>query len=92
MKQQTAFGVPSVAPDKVTIRRRREKVSGYASEPGTGPEGETCGTCDYFRERHYAKVYFKCGKIVDSMDSGTHGPGTDIRKRSPACSFWKAVE
>ena len=61
---------------------------GYAACPGTGPCGETCGSCGNFnRVSYHEKTYFKCEKIIH----WTHGPGTDIRKKSPACSFWSVT-
>lgn len=59
-----------------------QKPDGYAGIPGRGPLGETCGSC-----RHIAKngSYFKCGLCRKNW---THGLGTDITKRTPACQFW----
>jgi hypothetical protein len=57
---------------------------GYARRPGGGPDGETCGSCAHLvRRGHHDKTYFKCSLVAE-----TRGPGTDIRKRSPACELW----
>jgi len=88
-EQSTMFGVPSEQPEAIKVRRAREKVTGYADDPGTGPAGETCGACFHFIRREYAGTYFKCRLVVGDRDSGSHGAGTDIRKGSPACSQWK---
>lgn len=55
--------------------------------PGTGPEGETCGTCGHHVVHIWSKRYHKCALVKP-----TRGPGTDIRVRSPACAKWIAVE
>lgn len=61
------------------------KHTAYPMPPGTGPEGESCGTCKYIRQVGYrTKRYFKCGRMPL-----THGEGTDIRKSSPACGKWE---
>jgi hypothetical protein len=74
------WGAP-ILPEK----RRGSKIKGYAYPPGTGPAGETCQTCAHLCRLQHAKTYFKCGLIRPNW---THGPGTDIRARSPACKLW----
>ena len=64
---------------KAKIRR-----SGYASIPGTGPAGESCGTC-----RHMATNSKWC-KCELMRPRWTRGYGTDVLKKSPACSRWEA--
>lgn len=59
----------------------------YAALPGTGPDGETCGSCEHIA-RHPSGHYRKCALVRDRW---THGPGTDIKARSPACSKWEAA-
>jgi hypothetical protein len=64
------------------------KKSGlYAAWPGTGPDGETCGSCKHC-VRAWNGRYRKCG-LLRSIWTG--GPGTDIKARSAACSKWEAV-
>lgn len=60
---------------------------GFAAQPGTGPAGETCGTCGNCRIRQLANTYYKCGLMVASW---TGGRASDITLRSPACSKWVA--
>ena len=68
--------------------KRRYKANGYAASPGTGPYDETCRTCFHRTRHHYhGKVYNKCGLVKP-----THGPGTDILCKSPACYCWKKIE
>ncbi len=61
----------------------------HAAAPGTGPEGETCGTCDHLWRRVLSKTYMKCCLMKDNW---TGGPGSDIRCKDLACSFWKEKE
>lgn len=74
------FGQPIVAAKPV-------HQHGHAARPGTGPAGETCGTCASIRRvQGGGHTYFKCFLIRANW---SHGPGTDIRKKDAACSFWK---
>jgi hypothetical protein len=61
------------------------KQWGYFMPPGTGPAGETCGSC-----KHIARgdKYRKCRR---NEVRWTHGPKTDILSRSPACSAWEGT-
>lgn len=61
------------------------KPRGYASPPGTGPEGETCATCKH--ARRYGR-YSKCGHPI-RRHFNTHGPATDILLGTSACSKWE---
>jgi len=68
----------------------RPVVGGHPARTGTGPEGETCGTCDHDRVvKPGQHRYHKCFLIRSNW---THGPGTDIRKKDKACQLWKAKE
>lgn len=68
--------------------KRSETPKGYADRPGTGPEGETCKTCQNAAAvRHNSKVYHKCLLLQGIW---TNSYGTDIRLKSPACSRWQA--
>lgn len=58
---------------------------GYAALPGSGPEGETCGSCRHHVENRRARAYHKC-----DLYPWTNGGATDIRLRSPACEKWEA--
>lgn len=79
------FGAP--VPVALTAKQRKELAQGYARRPGSGPVGETCGTCANCYASHYnRKTYYKCEVIRHRW---TNGPGTDIRKKSPACDLWQ---
>lgn len=60
---------------------------GYAARPETGPAGETCKSCRHAQphETGAGRRYWKCALV-----KRTHGPGTDIALRSPACRKWEA--
>ena len=65
----------------------RKKRTGHAAVPGTGPAGETCGTCDAYRSvRGGARAFPKCALMRAKW---TAGPGSDIRKSDPACQRWE---
>jgi|ERR1051325_2196584 hypothetical protein len=70
-------------------KRKPTRPHGYAALPGTGPEGETCGSCAHHCRIQFSKVYHKCGRVRHLW---TGGPGTDILVRSPACNQWEAGE
>lgn len=59
---------------------------GYIRPPGTGPDGETCGSCRHLVRRRLAKTYLKCG-LAEAKWTG--GGGSDVRARSPACEMWE---
>ena len=69
-----------------TIARRR----GHAGHPGRGPESETCGSCEHRTSVAGGnKAFSKC-KLNEK--NWTRGPGSDIRKKDPACEFWTAKD
>lgn len=67
--------------------RPRLKKGGYADHPGTGPEGETCKSCQHLARVEYANVYLKCALMRAKW---TGGGGTDVKARAPACSKWES--
>lgn len=55
--------------------------------PGSGPEGEKCGTCAARRCRPYRGTnYYKCQYMKHAWSCGL---GTDIRLKDAACFLWK---
>ncbi len=64
--------------------------TGYAAKPGTGPEGETCKTCQHCSNQGtYNRSFYKC----NLMKAGwTHSVKTDIKLKSPACAKWELAE
>jgi len=68
-------------------KRKRTEAKGYVRRPGSGPAGETCGSCVHcVRVQGGHKRYPKC-KLAEGI--WTHGPGSDIRTKSPACEMWQ---
>lgn len=67
-------------------KRKPTPKRGHAWTPGTGPAGETCGTCKHLVRRRLAKTYLKCGKVEAKW---TGGAATDIKAKDPACKFWE---
>jgi hypothetical protein len=81
---------PALTPaERAKLFRRVPKDRGHAAPPGTGPDGETCGTCEHYvrRETEARRVYRKCGRMEAQW---TGGLGTDIRAKDKACSQWEA--
>ncbi len=59
----------------------------YAAKPGSGPEGERCGTCRFARQINgHSRYYWKC-----SFVPATRGGATDIRLKTPACKKWEPI-
>lgn len=67
---------------------RKYPKNGYAAPPGTGPEGETCGSCEHkaVNQMYSKKRFYKCGLIHATW---TRSYGTDIKVGSPACRKWE---
>lgn len=77
------FGDPARKPTK----NKRVIARGYAYPPGTGPDGEKCGTCFHcFKKSYTSKPYYKCG-LMQKIWGKTRK--TDILFRSKACKFWE---
>lgn len=69
--------------------KSRKRVRGYAADPGTGPEGETCGSCKYIhRVKNWSgrKYWAKCGHPLGYI---SHSTASDIKVRAPACRCWE---
>ena len=72
-------------PKKENPYKGRSRAHPYP--PGSGPKGESCGTCARARCLPYhGKNYWKCWYMRHTW---THGLGTDIRLKDPACKLWK---
>ena len=83
------FGLFSGKPERARIERRSRggHAAGYAARPGTGPEGETCGSCANCRLRtsRGGRRYHKCQLLYGAW---TNGRATDVLISSPACEKW----
>lgn len=65
-------------------KAKRGQPKGNAAPIGSGPAGETCGSCKNAYCFEYAKRYWKCRLVKP-----TGGPGTDIRLKWAACARWE---
>lgn len=82
-KVKDLFG-QEITVDNAVKKRKNTQAHGYAAMPGTGPDGETCKTCDHSYKRDgNSKSYWKCDLV-----QATSGTGTDIRISWPACHRW----
>jgi hypothetical protein len=62
--------------------------AGYASPPGTGPEGETCGSCRHCVYRVFrGRRFYKCENNARKWDRTR---ASDVLVHSPACKQWTA--
>jgi hypothetical protein len=57
----------------------------HPARPGSGPKGETCGTCRHLA-RIQPKVYRKCALMRHLWTSSY---GTDVRCKDWACERWE---
>lgn len=70
-----------------TMRRKIQIANGTHpfGRPLRKPEGETCGTCRRcVKNDTYNKTFYKCAGTT-----WTKGPGSDLRKKWPACDQWE---
>lgn len=58
---------------------------GHVMPPGSGPQGETCGSCGHLVRKRMSGTYLKCGL---NRANWTGGGGSDVRARDAACSSW----
>lgn len=83
------FGEPLTLDEASKRGKHYVKPNGYAARPGSGPEGETCKTCQHLTYRRFTKSHPKCGL---NQANWTNGRGSDVLVRSPACQLWEAKE
>lgn len=50
-------------------------------------DDETCGSCAHAISRTHQRTYWKCDLLPI-----TAGPGSDIRKKWPACTKWEPAD
>lgn len=78
--------------EKVVLRAPAgTRVRGYADDPGTGPTGESCGSCTFIRRESNGsgnKRWAKCGHPLGYRSSCT---ASDIRAKAPACRHWEGA-
>jgi hypothetical protein len=82
------FGLDrAMTPQERKRLRAGTTPKGYAALPGSGPAGETCGSCENLVRRRMARTYLKCGLRERGWTGGT---ASDVRAGAPACSRWSA--
>jgi hypothetical protein len=79
-------GALTDAERKRIMARLKERKTGHAWKPGTGPHGETCASCKHLVRKRMGKTYLKCGLMKAQW---TGGYGTDVKARDPACKKWE---
>lgn len=66
----------------------RKRGTATAAPIGTGPAGEFCRSCRHaIATGKTSKNYYKCNLVRHLW---THGAGSDIKLRWPACNEWAA--
>lgn len=59
---------------------------GHAFTPGSGPAGETCGSCAHLHRRVWSGTYLKCAR---NRANWTKGRASDVRAGDAACRHWE---
>ena len=70
-------------------RAPKQKQHGHAAIPGTGPAGETCGSCKNLHRNQVASTYLKCWLMRSRW---TGGYATDVRAKDAACKQWEKLD
>lgn len=77
---------------RVPLKLKRVGANGYPYPPGSGPEGETCATCEFkIKVNGGRKNYWKCVKFHSPRTTRqwSGSISSDIRLASPACKLWE---
>ena len=81
------FGLDrALTPEERKRLKAKPKKTGHAALPGTGPEGETCGSCANLHRNELSRTYLKCGLMKARW---TGGARTDVRAKDAACRNWQ---
>lgn len=84
------FGREVIVSEFVEPKKRKDPLPrGHIMSPGTGPKGETCGSCEHLFRNQMAKTYLKCEL---NRVRWTGGRATDVRAKDQACSKWEAIK
>lgn len=68
---------------RIMVKGKPVTLAGHAAIPGSGPEGETCGTCDHSVLRLCSRRFLKCSL---NKNNWTSGRKSDVLFKDPACS------
>lgn len=74
------------------VKRGKHYVEprGYAAKPGTGPAGETCGTCAH--KTYSGNTAGRYPKCALTRACWTRTRRTDILVNAAACEKWEKAE
>lgn len=87
---QPLFNATLTQPDREFAQKLRRTVPGMAHFAGTGPVGETCGTCGYLSEvTHRGRRINRCAKFTELMQGKV---GDSVPKRTPACRYFSPTK
>lgn len=78
----------SDAERKRQMAKLKQRKTGHAWRPGTGPDGEYCKTCEHLVRKTMAKTYLKC-RLMKATWTG--GAGSDVKANDPACKKWEPI-
>ena len=82
--EQLTFTTIGGEPVSIKLRGKHYiEPRGYFYHPGTGPDGETCGSCAHIVS---GRRWKKCGL---SHSIWNHSRGTDILSKAAACKYWE---
>lgn len=86
---QSLIDGPFLGVDKrrKTTGRSTPLPRGHVLPPGSGPVGETCGSCRHLFRNHMAKTYLKCEL---NRARWTGGGASDVRAKDAACAKWES--
>ena len=86
------FTYTNLLGETITLPKRGEhyiEPRGYFRPPGTGPVGESCGTCKH--KTYVSGVAGRYIKCALAQFKWTGGRGSDILAGSPACEGWEKL-
>lgn len=84
-REGPSVGVPEWARGGSPIQQGRAARGLHPMGPRLANNNQTCGSCAHCTpKRGNTRAYIKCALARD-----TNGPATDIRRKWPACEFWK---
>jgi hypothetical protein len=70
----------TLPPQRFPVRKR-----GHAAMPGSGPQGETCGSCVHAVRTSHRPQKYTCGLRGSAAWMGAN---SEIERSDPACSKW----
>lgn len=71
--------------ERKRLKRREPVPRGHVFPSGTGPAGETCGSCLHLYRNRMSKTYLKCGL---NRSKWTGGRASDVRAKDASCKKW----